>query len=323
MKLQFTLLLALIVFTLSAQKNLSLDHCNCEDSIDQMEPTLHGKYQRTCNNKVIIEGQFMEGKKEGLWITKSKNGKIIRKLNYSNGQLDQAIELFYSSGKVKLKGNFKNGKKDSSWQYFNKKGKVLKEGSFKEGTPTGVWKVFDKKGKKEKVVYDFNTNTYLKNNAKAFLFKKDAIIQQDNTHEWFIRKTNSEEQNEKYQNKPFEGFDISLEFHALLMEIPLDIWDTYLSQNYTATINFENKGIKSVEIQAIEGHLDDVAEIGFFAITNDIPKLKKVAHNALSLKLLEYNLSEAIWLTGPWISTAEELTIYTPYVINQFKNRKF
>ena len=323
MRIQLILCLTFMFFTLNAQKTFTLDYCNCLDTIDEIEPTLNGNYKRTCDNKIIIEGQFKDGVKDGPWITKSKNGKVIRKLVYSNGLLDQSIELFYSSGVNKLKGSFKNGKKDGKWEYYNTKGAILKEGTFKNGTPVGLWKVYNKKGKKETIVYDFDKNTYLKNNSDPYLFEKAAIVQQDNTHEWFIRQAHNNHENDKFQNKPFEGYPISLELHTLLMEIPMEIWDTYVSQNYSAKINFEKGSIKSVNIELLEGHLKNVPEIGFFAITNDDQKLKRIDHNPLTMKLLEYNLSEAIWLTGPWISNDDEITIYIPYVINDFKGRKF
>ena len=111
--------------------------------------------------------------------------------------------------------------------------------------------------------------------------------------------------------------------HVLLMEIPLEIWETYLSYKIQANLKFDGKVLTDIEVISVEGHVNNVPEIGFFATTNEAKKLTHLNHQKLTKQLLEHNLEEAIWLMGPWINNDKELKIYLPYVINKFENSPF
>jgi hypothetical protein len=47
----------------------NLDYCNCQDKIDQIAPELNGKFERKCNGILIEQGEFVNGSKNGEWIT--------------------------------------------------------------------------------------------------------------------------------------------------------------------------------------------------------------------------------------------------------------
>lgn len=311
------------VFTKAyAQTKIKHPHCNCEDVITKIEPNLDGDFQRSCNGIVLIEGKFNNGEKDGLWITKSKNGNVIRKFIYKNGVIDGKVEVYYSSGAPKLAGEFKNGKKEGSWVYYNEKGKIIKAGKFENGVPVGVWKLFDLKGKKELVVYDFEKSKYIIKRDEQSLFEPAQVLQNDNSAEWWIRHTHDSD-NSKFLSKPFEGYRLTSDMHVLLMEIPLEIWETYLSYKLQANLKFDGKVLTDIEVIFVEGHVDKVPEIGLFATTNEASKLTDLNHQKITKQLLTHNLEEAIWLMGPWINNDKELKIYLPYVINKFQNSPF
>lgn len=307
------------VFT---QITIKHPHCHCEDFITQMEPNLNGDFQRKCNGKVVIQGQFNNGIKNGQWITWSKNGNVIRKFTYNNGVIDGKIELYYSSGAKKVVGEFINGRQDGNWTYYNKTGKIIKIGSFMNGVPIGVWKIYNFDGKKELVVYDFDTAKYILNKSKESLFEPDAVFQNDNSSEWWIRHVHNSGYTEA-NSKPFEGYRLISDMNVLLMEIPLEIWETYTSYSLQASLKFNGKSLVDVDIQFIEGHAENCPEIGFFATTNEAAKLTNVEHPNLTKILLSYNIEEAVWLMGPWITNEQEVKLYLPYVINEFKNSPF
>lgn len=305
-----------------SQTTIKHPHCKCEDLISTIEPSLNGDFQRTCKGKVVIQGKFNNGLKDGSWITKSKNGKVIRKFNYNNGVIDGNIEVNYSSGAKKVVGEFNNGRKSGTWTYYNEKGKTIKIGNFNNGIPEGIWTFYDLKGKKELVVYDFDKEEYVLNKSSVSLFGAAPILQNDNSAEWWIRHVH-DSGNEKYKPKPFEGYKLTTDLNVLLMEIPLEFWETYVSYKLQADLQFDKNALVNVDVKYVEEHLNDVPEIGFFATTNNADKLTEVNHHILSKKLLAYNISEAIWLMGPWINVEEDLKIYLPYVLNSFKNSPF
>ncbi len=321
MRIYCCLLFLFISSVCSGQQTVHHEHCDCTDTIDQIEPELNGDFQRKCGNQVVIKGQFVDGRKEGTWFTKTKRGTTIRKLHYKNGRLDKSVELFFYSGEKKLIGNFEEGLKVGEWLYFNEKGKVIKKGKFEKGKPVGVWKVYDAKGKKELVVYDFDKRRFLKNKNQKSTMRNGAILQNDNSEEWFIRQT-SEEDHNIYNSMPFEGTVLAEDLHIQFMEIPLEMWEAYVSYNISADLVFEDGALLSIHAILGTEHLEDVPQIGFFAITNDKDKLFDVEQPALSIKLLLHNIEEAVWLMGPWITSEVNTTIYVPFVINDIKNRR-
>jgi hypothetical protein len=181
---------------------------------------------------------------------------------------------------------------------------------------------FDLKGKKEIVVYDFEKEKYIIKKDEDSLFEPAQVLQNDNSAEWWIRHTHDSD-NSNFISKPFEGYSLASDMNVLLMEIPLEIWETYVSYNLQATLRFDGKALTDIEVIFLEGHVDNVPEIGFFATTNEANKLTDLNHQKLTKQLLAYNLEEAIWLMGPWINNDKELIIYLPYVINKFKNSPF
>lgn len=138
-KLILGLITALAVNISLGQQTEKLDYCNCQDQFDQITPDLNGKYERTCNDVLIEKGGFVGGLKDGVWITFSRKGKLIRKLNYDRGLLSGKVELFYLNGKPKVIGQFENGNKIGQWSYYTKKGKILSEGSFENNKPIDIW----------------------------------------------------------------------------------------------------------------------------------------------------------------------------------------
>lgn len=317
-------LISLVLFvcgSLFSQQEFDHAHCDCVDVIEEISPNLNGNYQRICNEIVVEEGIFDNGLKNGLWIVRSKKGEIIRKFNYLSGKLEGKVELFYPNGKNKMIGFFKNSLKEDKWEFFNEKGRIIKEGLYENGIAKGIWKIYNWKGKKVIIEYNFDKEEYKSSDIESNFFEDSAVLQNDNSTEWFIQVYPSRDNN--FKEFPIEGYRKLNDVYANMIEIPLEIWETYLSINYFVDIKFENGAMKEVELSKGDKHVDDVPILSFVVITNDIDKLTKVNHTELSLKLLEYKIKEAIWLTGPWLNTGDSLRIYTPYVINQIENRKF
>lgn len=73
--------------------------------------TKHGEYKITSYTppfRNIVRGNYLNGKREGLWIEK----------------YDQ------SGGQIRIKGNYKNNKEIGIWKYYSSKGKLLQEFDF-------------------------------------------------------------------------------------------------------------------------------------------------------------------------------------------------
>jgi antitoxin component YwqK of YwqJK toxin-antitoxin module len=321
--MKITLIIPFIFFlnSINSQVKFKYPHCNCEDIIEQAEPTLNGTYKRVCNGIVIEQGLFLNGNKDGNWKSWSKTGKLIKNINYSNGKLIGTFQLFYLNGKKKFTGSFNNGMKDGVWSYFNNKEKVIKTGLYENGTPRGIWKIYDFKGKNELIVYNYDDSSYISNSEDVLYFEPNAIIQNENSEEWFIRHQFNK--HEKNKIKPIEGFLLSNDFYTNLIEIPYEIWDTYFQHDLTTEVTFNNKEISTIQIDT--SITNDIVKptYTFLISTNSEDKLSKVEHTEFTKKLLEHKLIETLWLMGPWIGVGESQKIRATFVINKFKESPY
>ncbi len=140
------------------------------------------------NGAIELEGRFINGKEEGVFEWKYKNGKPKWIEKYSNGKpVDttfcfyktgklkrkvfpsltgnrQAIE-YYETGEIKIKSFLNNSEYiDSIWTAYFKNGKIKEQGYLHNGSKIGYWKFYNAatnqvdsvdQTDKSKVVFDF------------------------------------------------------------------------------------------------------------------------------------------------------------------------
>lgn len=319
-KLILGLITVLTVNVSFGQQTEKLDYCNCQDQIEQISPNLNGTFERKCNGVLIEKGEFVNGLKNGEWITYSRKGKLIRKINYENGLLNGKIELFYVNGKTKVNGQFEKGNKIGKWIYYTEKGKILSEGSYDSNKPIDIWTINDKKGKKAVVQYDYNSKKYIINNSTSF-HKDGDIIQNENTEEWYILKS----PDLKYSSKsePLGGYEFANYMFIELVEVPENYWDTYLYQKYKVSYKITAENELTFDSELFTADLpDNNLELTFLIMTNPTPKIKRIDHSDLQIKLLDYKIKEALSIIPPWIFNEQsEIDVYIHYVINQNLHR--
>lgn len=319
-KLILGLITAFTVNISFGQQTEKIDYCNCQDQIEQISPDLNGTFERKCNGVLIEKGEFVNGLKNGEWVTYSRKGKLIRKINYDNGLLNGKIELFYVNGRPKANGQFEKGNKIGKWIYYTEKGKILSEGSYDSNKPIDIWTINDKKGKKPVVQYDYNSKKYLINKPTPF-HKDGDIIQNENTEEWYILKS----PDLKYSSKsePLGGYDFANFMFIELVEVPENYWDTYLYQKYKVSYKITAENELLFDSELFTGDLpDNNLELTFLIMTNPTSKIKRIDHSDLQIKLLDYKIKEALSIMPPWISNEQsEIDVYVHYVINQNLHR--
>jgi antitoxin component YwqK of YwqJK toxin-antitoxin module len=315
------LLTALTVNISFGQQTVKLDYCNCQEKIEQISPVLNGQFELKCNGLLIEKGEFVNGLKNGEWITYSRKGKLIRKMNYNNGLLHGKVELFYLNGKPKVAGQFDKGSKIGKWIYYTDKGMVLSEGSYDSNKPIDTWIINDKKGKKPVVQYDFNSKKHLLNSPTPF-HKDGDIIQNENTEEWYILKS----PDLKYSSKsePLGGYAFANYMFIELVEVPENLWDTYLYQKYKVSFKIASDNNATFESQLITGNLPDKKlELTFLIMTNPPSKIKRIEHSDFQIKLIDLKIKEALSLMPPWIYNEQsDIDLYIHYVINQNLQRQ-
>ena len=120
---------------------------------------LHGTYKVfNSSDKLIQQGSFDKGIKEGTWVNWDKNGYVTREINYKNGKLNGSA-FFYKSGKLIKKEEYRKGVLDGDVIIYNKDGSINKM-KYKEGRI-----IVDKE--------DNNENFFERWKTKRSLRKKD------------------------------------------------------------------------------------------------------------------------------------------------------
>ena len=133
-------------------------------------------------NKKKSEGEYIGGKKNGLWtfwswtdtgelesiknytfenniksgqyLKKNKDGKTLEIGNYKNDELDGILYGFYETGEPSFEIEYSNGKKNGKFIRLYKNGQKEREGQCSEEEEEGVWMKWYENGKiKEQKVY--------------------------------------------------------------------------------------------------------------------------------------------------------------------------
>ncbi len=128
-KLIFTAILFLIAQTGFSQKTKKIENKETNEVyyvLESDESVKHGQYKK--DNAVYEEGFYKNGKKDGLWISKSYI--------------------------IATKTHFKDGIKHGDYLSLNRNDTVL-SGTYKEGARSGTWKIYSRGNLQQ--IYNYTT----------------------------------------------------------------------------------------------------------------------------------------------------------------------
>lgn len=85
--------------------------------------------------KGLEEGFFVNGMKDGLWITYYKTGDPLQEATYKHGILEGAFKAYQHNGRLRSNGSYRNGKRFGVWTTYKNDGSVweLLSGTYKDG----------------------------------------------------------------------------------------------------------------------------------------------------------------------------------------------
>ena len=96
----------------------------------------------------IAEGDFVNEKKEGIWIVYSENRKVADE-NYHNGLKDGVCCKYYDSGELLEKSEWKNGKQEGKYQVYYKTGEPYMQCKYSNNQRNGLCLSYFRNGKLE------------------------------------------------------------------------------------------------------------------------------------------------------------------------------
>ncbi|WP_310992976.1 toxin-antitoxin system YwqK family antitoxin [Aequorivita marina] len=99
------------------------------------------------SGKLKIEGQYIDNKKTGKWVSYYENGEERAIKNYLKGELNGYQKMDYSQV-LYMEGNSKDGVKVGTWKSYFKENKQLKYVKHfdDKGNATGEWKTYYETG---------------------------------------------------------------------------------------------------------------------------------------------------------------------------------
>jgi Uncharacterized protein conserved in bacteria len=80
------------------------------------------------------------GKKQGIWVKKDFEGKLIYQATFKDDKPVGEMKRFHPNGVVKAILNFAEGTNESDARLFDEKGKLIAQGKYDGQKKTGEWK---------------------------------------------------------------------------------------------------------------------------------------------------------------------------------------
>ena len=92
-----------------------------------------GKEYDSYNNKLIYEGEYLNGKRHGLGKQYNDKGKLKYEGEYFNGKMNGSGKEYYENGRLKYDGEYLNGKRHGKGKEYDENGKLKFEGDYING----------------------------------------------------------------------------------------------------------------------------------------------------------------------------------------------
>ena len=142
-KLSLTLLTCLLFFSPNVVLSETMYDLAKRNGIHYM------KFSDVPFNGIITgnpQGEFKNGKREGIWVWENKNGHLNTKGFYKNGKEDGTWITYFDNGQLSDKGDYKNGKKEGTWFRYWDKVQLMSKGDYKNGKKDGAWVSYSNNG---------------------------------------------------------------------------------------------------------------------------------------------------------------------------------
>lgn len=97
---------------------------------------------------VKINQRNAKGERDGLFVSKTPDGKFRTQINYKNGKKHGESLDYYDSGKLRARINYKNGLKDGKAIWYFDGENIFRINTYKDDIKNGLQQKFYKNGNK-------------------------------------------------------------------------------------------------------------------------------------------------------------------------------
>jgi antitoxin component YwqK of YwqJK toxin-antitoxin module len=108
----------------------------------------HGSFRQLFKDgKVACEGEFVHGRKAGLWTYFVANGQVKAIGSYRDDIIVGDWRWYRENGELMQTGSFsEDGEKHGRWCRYHPTGKLMDEGHYEVGKRAGLCKTYDEGG---------------------------------------------------------------------------------------------------------------------------------------------------------------------------------
>lgn len=97
----------------------------------------NGKYEEYEYNKLKCEGNYKEGRKNGIFKIYDSEDRVKEEKSYKEGKLDGAHKTYYTNGKLEREVNYSEGKQNGKELAYDYDGVLRREHIYKNGKQVG------------------------------------------------------------------------------------------------------------------------------------------------------------------------------------------
>jgi antitoxin component YwqK of YwqJK toxin-antitoxin module len=96
------------------------------DSIPLLEKQFHK------DGSLLLQGKYINGLRQGEWLSWYPDGKIWSKGFFSKGKRTGKSWIYHPGGQLYIKGEYRDGQKIGAWFVFDENGSVIGENKYPE-----------------------------------------------------------------------------------------------------------------------------------------------------------------------------------------------
>lgn len=145
------------------------------DETTYLNSKRNGRSKDIDKGKILEEGNYVDDKKDGIWIDNYSSGELYSKMNYINDEKEGTGNFYYKSGAVSQEGKYVKGKKSGVWVNYEENGKIASEINYVDDRMEGEAKYYEKgklvcEGKHNKGIRIFNWTFYYPNGKVSYVY---------------------------------------------------------------------------------------------------------------------------------------------------------
>ena len=195
------------------------------------------------NGKVIEQGTYANGERDGLWKTWDELGTVLSEINYSNGVFHGLCKVNYASGRPQTLGLYENGKENGYWKSFMEDGTVQTTRQFEGGE---LLKEIHENGP---VLLTFSDGRPKEEFEVVDQKKTGAFREWHDTGEWVIEASIDPETGETLRKRILEGEALKREGEYVDGKLDGEVYNYDLNGRLVRIERYENGILKESEKQ--------------------------------------------------------------------------